>query len=120
MTIKKPTKLGPAGARLWDDVADENELRPDEQRVLEDAAREADIISLLEDAMRGEVSKGKLLVKGSMGQDAINPLVSELRQHRATLAQLLRQLKLGDGETSAEISHKARAAVNARWARRTA
>jgi hypothetical protein len=63
-----------------------------------------------------------LLVRGSQGQDVINPLISELRQHRATLASLLRQLKLPDESTRlAEArSTSARAAANARWSRRGA
>jgi hypothetical protein len=51
----------------------------------------------------------------------INPLISELRQHRSTLASLLRQLKLPDESVSAEArSTAARAAANARWSRRGA
>jgi hypothetical protein len=61
-------------------------------------------------------------VRGSQGQDVINPLISELRQHRSTLAALLRQLKLPDDSASAAEarSTSARAAANARWSRRGA
>lgn len=117
MTIKTPAGLHAEGKQLWTGVTDENELRPDELRVLEDACREADIIALMENE-RGKASF-KLIVKGSMGQDVINPLISELRQHRATLAGLLRQLKLSDGESGEAISNNARRAAQARWARRT-
>jgi hypothetical protein len=36
------------------------------------------------------------MVRGSQGQKVINPLISELRQYRASRAALLRQLKLPD------------------------
>jgi hypothetical protein len=69
--------------------------------------------------------KGKsLLSVGSQGQPVINPMVPELRQHRATLASLMRQLKLpedGDEEKAAgDRSSAARAAAQSRWARRGA
>ena len=117
--IKAPSGLNAAGKKLWADIADSYELRSDEQRVLEDAAREADLIALME---RDRSKPGfRLLVKGSMGQDVINPLISELRQHRATLAALLRQLKLPDEDASAQPrSTSARAAADARWSRRGA
>jgi hypothetical protein len=118
MPLKKPTGLGPDGADLWKQVTDDHELRPDEMRVLEDAAREADIIALME-TERCKPSFS-LVVRGSMGQDVINPLISELRQHRSTLAALLRQLKLTDESGVSTRSAGARAAANARWARRGA
>lgn len=120
MTRKTPPKgIGAAGKALWDDVTGSYELRADEKRVLEDACRERDLIKRLEDALAG----AELVVRGSMGQDVINPLVSELRQHRATCAALLRQLKLPDSDGSDQggaLSAKNRAAAQARWARRGA
>lgn len=116
-----PAGLQAAGKKLWGDVASKWELRPDELRVLEDAAREADLVGLME---RERSKPGfKLIVRGSQGQDVINPLISELRQHRATLAALLRQLKLPDENpavAAGERSASARAAANARWSRRGA
>jgi hypothetical protein len=54
--------------------------------------------------------------KGSMGQQVINPLISELRQHRATLASLLGRLNLPDEATdSVPRSVQARDAAHARW-----
>jgi hypothetical protein len=112
-----PSGLGDAGQRLWSEIGKNFGLRADEARVLEDAAREADLIALLDAGMVG----APLLVRGSQGQDVINPLVSELRQHRATLASLLRQLKLPDEAADATSrSNSARAAANARWSRRGA
>lgn len=113
MATKAPTKLGPAGGKLWRSITGSYELRPDELRVLEDACREADLIDRLEDAL----STAELIVHGSQGQPVSNPLVQEVRQHRATFAALLGRLKLPDEEAQASRSASARAAANARWRR---
>jgi hypothetical protein len=96
------------------------EFRPDELRILEDCCAEIDLIDDLASRQRG----AERVVKGSMGQPVINPLISELRQHRATLATLLGKLQLPDddaGSVSDSVpgsrvrSTAARHAANARW-----
>lgn len=115
--IPAPKNLTVAGRRVWRAITDKYDLRADELRVLEDACREADLIDVLSAAAKG----AKLLLHGSQGQPVINPLISELRQHRATLAGLLRQLRLPDTtDTPQTRSEQARAAVNTRWAKRGA
>lgn len=110
----EPAHLAAKGRELWGQVADCYQLRPDELRVLEDACREADLVERLEVELRD----APLMVKGSMGQMVASPLVSELRQHRATLNTLLKALKLPDEAPEAtDGSGKARAAARARWAR---
>lgn len=114
---KAPAGIGSAGKSLWTAIEDNYELRADELRVLEDACREADLI----DALSTEADGADMVVRGSQGQPVINPLISELRQHRSTLAGLLRQLKLPDEGASAEDrSTAARAAANSRWSKRGA
>lgn len=118
---KPPTKLGKSGLSLWSAISGKYELRADEERVLVDACREADLVDMLSD----ELDAGDLMVAGSMGQPVVNPLVAEIRQHRTTLAALLRGLKLpDDGDASSEVggglSAKNREAANARWSRRGA
>lgn len=118
---KPPTKLGKSGLSLWNAISGKYELRADEERVLVDACREADLVDLLSK----ELDDGDLMVAGSMGQPVVNPLVAEIRQHRTTLAALLRGLKLpDDGDASSEVggglSAKNREAANARWSRRGA
>jgi hypothetical protein len=113
-----PKGLRPGGRKLWTDIVGQWDLRPDELRVLREAAREVDLIDALELAL----SKDAIMIAGSMGQRVVNPLITELRQHRGTLAALLRQLKLpdadgGEGEKEAR-STAARAAANARWSTR--
>lgn len=121
MASKKPAPpsgLKPGGRKMWNDIVGKWVLRPDELRVLREAAREVDLIDALELAL----GKDALMIPGSMGQMVVHPIVTELRQHRATLAALLRQLKLPDadgGEAEKENrSTAARAAANARWATR--
>lgn len=119
----KPADLSKAGAKLWREIVTTGayDLRPDELRILEDACREADLIDEMEAARRDL----PYMVKGSQGQDVINPIISELRQHRATLTSMLAKLKLpDDAEADAgERDHDPRAtnarnAANARWAKR--
>ncbi|WP_413800103.1 hypothetical protein [Streptomyces iranensis] len=113
---RPPGKLGAAGRRLWREVVERYELRPDEARILGDACREADIVERLE----AELADAPLMVKGSMGQLVASPLVSEVRQHRSVLAALLKSLKLPDAPADAQrkqnaVSEQARAAARARW-----
>jgi hypothetical protein len=113
---KTPHRLSAQGQALWDSIIPAYELRPDEVRILTDACREADIIERLED----ELVEADLMVKGSMGQLVASPLVSEVRQHRTTLAGLLSKLKIPDTASGAArkravTSEKAVAAARARW-----
>lgn len=113
---RKPSNLGAKGARFWDDIAGTYIMRPDELRTLEDTCREIDLIERLEVELR----TADLMVKGSMGQMVSSPLVSELRQHRATLNTLMKSLKLPDevaGDSAGDASSAARKAATARWQR---
>lgn len=112
MNEAPPPKLGAKGLALWRQVVDVYDLRPDELSTLESACREASLVARLDE----ELSAADLVVTGSMGQQVVNPLVSEIRQHRSTLNALLKSLKLPDDVASGgERSAAARDAVNARW-----
>jgi hypothetical protein len=114
MNVNRPERLADKGGALWDSIAGTYALRPDEIRVLEDACREADLIQRLED----QLVDADLMVKGSMGQLVSSPLVSEVRQHRATLKALLGSLKLPDeAPVEDSASSAARKAATARWSR---
>lgn len=118
---KMPAGLGAEGNGLWSSIADVHELAPDAVRILADACGEADLVALMESARGSDTFQ--LIVRGSQGQDVINPLISELRQHRATLASLLKALKLPMSSSDAqrlekETSEQARSAARARWDRR--
>jgi uncharacterized caspase-like protein len=113
-----PQNLGREGKALWSQITKAYDLRPDEVRILVDACREADLI----ERMQGEVADGALTARGSQGQPVPAPMVSEIRQHRNTLAALLKSLKLPDSDEQSkqraeETSQKAREAARARWDR---
>ena len=119
MTPKIPPRLSEGGRTLWRGVTKSHPLRADELRILEDACREVDLI----DDLQAALVDAPKTVKGSMGQMVIHPLISELRQHRATLATLLRGLSLADSDTSADdatrsASESAMALARARWDRK--
>ena len=107
----KPADLGERGQALWDSVTSSYSLRPDELAILADAAHECDII----EELKAEFDKVSLITTGSMGQDVAAPHVSEIRQHRSTLKQLLSQLKLPDESGAEGRSAAGRALVNQRW-----
>jgi hypothetical protein len=113
--VTAPTKLGKNSRKLWNETTEKYDLRPDELRVLEDACRQMDLVDRLEDALVG----ASLIVEGSQRQPVANPLVTEIRQHRATLQRLLGALKLPDedGRATKSRSESAREAANARWRR---
>jgi hypothetical protein len=110
--IVVPPELGEAGADFYRSVVQQYELRVDEKRLLLDICGEIDLVNVL----AAEQRQSDLMVKGSMGQLVASPLVTELRQHRATLASLVRQLKLPDESASASSSAGAALAAK-RWGR---
>lgn len=68
--------------------------RPDEQEMVEEAARLLDLVDELAAAVAGSGFIGK----GSMGQPVVNPLLTALQAARAELRQVLRQLRLPEPE----------------------
>jgi hypothetical protein len=115
-----PKGLAEGGLILWRAIVRTGELRADHRRILQDACFECDLIDDLEHSLIGEPRT----VLGSQHQMVIHPLISELRQHRATLSTLLRALDLPKVDSSgAEMAHDAREAAislaRARWAQKT-
>lgn len=113
-----PKEFDTLGQEFWDEITSEYALRTDEKRLLKDACHEIDLIERLE----SRLAHAHLLVKGSRQQVRLNAVVSEIRQHRLTLAALFRQLKLDEveqGSSSSETrTQKARRAATARWERK--
>lgn len=115
--MRAPSGMGERSLRLWHAVADKYELRPDEYRLLEDVCRQAAIVDRLERELVG----APMIMRGSMGQAVANPLLTEIRQHRASVASLFRQLGLPDDEVEAagvvDVSRsvQAREAAKSRW-----
>ena len=99
--------------RLRKEVMDEWDLSPVEVRILDDMCHEAELIS----RMAKELDGGDLLTAGSTGQMRPNPLLAEIRQHRAVMASLAKALRLQDDTDEARLArseHAAKAAAG-RW-----
>lgn len=113
MKVSAPRGLATKGKRVWKEITADYELRTDELDILEDICRESDLIDRLEKDLEG----ADLMVTGSQGQDVANPLVSEIRQHRATKKSLWASLKLPDDVNVTSIAgNQHRDAANSRWA----
>lgn len=110
-----PRGLKAAGRKLWRDVTGKFELDVDEERLLEQACRELDLIARLDAAIDGD--EFELTVEGSMGQQVTNPLLTEVRQHRNTFASLVGKLSLPSEDGAASASSSARALAQKRWKR---
>lgn len=124
---QSPEPLGEWGQKLWDEVTEEYELRPDELRILASACRMSDHIKRIE----AELQNAPLIVQGSMKQPVAQPLLAELRQYRTAQSSLFKQLKLLDLDDEDEHqdepttkregpmsrSESARIAANTRWAK---
>lgn len=116
---QRPYGLDETGRSLWDAIALNYALRPDELHMLEQACREADIIAHLQESL----IDAPVRTRGSQGQEVADPILTEIRQHRATQATLLKALKLPDapgafggaGRDRAKVSESARKAARARW-----
>lgn len=65
-------------------------LRPDEQVILEEAGRTADLIGRLEEV----IAEGPMMTTGSVGQLVPHPLLAEVRLQRASLDRLLCSMQL--------------------------
>ena len=85
MPESTPEDLGPSGLRLWKSIADPYELEEHEERLLLEAARTADLLDLLQQAINGE----GVTLAGKM-----HPAVAELRMQRAQLSRLIASLRI--------------------------
>ena len=111
MADHAPKGLGKRGKDTWKNITSKYVLRTDELDILEDICREIDMVDRLE----SEMLDAPLMVTGSQGQDVANPLIGELRQHRATKKSLWAQLKLPDDNVTS-IGNQQRDAAQTRWA----
>jgi hypothetical protein len=101
MTAKKkpdpadgiPAGLGDKGTELWLRLTAEYsfEVAPEKALLLEAAARTADVVDRLQQAVD---SAADLRVRGSQGQPVALPELTELRQYRGQLATLVKALQL--------------------------
>jgi hypothetical protein len=124
--MRAPNGLKAGGKRLWTQIAEEFDLEetPEVALLLEQACRTRDLVDRLQALVDAAPS---LQIAGSRGQPAPLPELTELRQYRAQLAALIKQLDLQDDEEVVVIrderqkmtrSEAGKVAAMARWNRR--
>lgn len=109
----EPPGLSPRASAFFERVTGAYELGDDELEVLIEAVRMMSEIDALADALE----RDGITVAGSKGQTRVHPAVGEIRQHRMSLARLLKQLDLPaeDEQPESWRTRDARHAANARW-----
>ena len=116
-TPTTPKGTGPEGRRwLRALTAGGWEFRPDELRLVPEAARLLDELAL----MNARITTDGLMVEGSTGQLRAHPLLAEVRGSRQVLVRIISQLGLPDDEqetTRTPNQVRASKAAQARWAR---
>lgn len=116
-----PSGISARAKRVWTSVLDEYELREDERAILTDYVQELTIC----DHLQSELEGADTLMRASHGGIQVNPIYSELRQHRSSAMQLWKSLKLpdhpGDEEDEPDNvrpmtrSESGKKAAQARW-----
>ena len=93
---RMPRGLGTEGQKPWKSVISEFDLaaEPHKLRILFDACTTAEVVKRLDDAGRN----APLTVKGSAGQQVINPLIAQAQVAKGQLAQLLGRLNFAPPE----------------------
>ena len=89
-TNRMPVGLATHGKALWKAVTDSFELDPLELEALEHAARQSDLVALLDAQLAAE----GISSVGSSGQPRMNGLVAELRQARLAIGKLMTSIRL--------------------------
>lgn len=119
-TKAPPKGLGASGKAFWNQLHAElpEGFRFDGRELfhLEAACQLWDTL----DALRQAIEKQGVSVKGSQGQDTVNPALSEARLTRLAMAQHLNRIELPDedGVPESPRSKQARRAAQVRWTRK--
>lgn len=116
--MDKPTDLGTAGQKLWDEMhaalAEGVAFDEKDYALLKLACQQQDDIVRLTEALAGAT----VLTEGASGQQRLNALFAEVRQARLALARLLKHLDVGPAAKQMTPSEAARHAARARWGAR--
>ena|SRR5690606_32405365 len=109
--------------RVWRSVLADYDLRGDEIELLRHLVGEITLVETLEKAWK---TAPEPLVRGSHGGTVANPILAEIRQHRAAVVALWKALRLPDvdeepadqtGHRPMSRSEAGRKAALARWRR---
>lgn len=111
-----PNRLAPSGlisraGEFWERIQAEFEPSDAETELLVEVVQTITEI----DSLKAALTADGVSVQGSMGQKRVHPAVNEIRQHRMSLARLLKQLDLSEEEPETEATKAARRAAQARW-----
>ena len=113
-----PAGLGPRAARLWRDVVQAYELRPDEVRILEDIVREVDervCHGVRREVGRGELGgRGVVVAPGRLRQQVLERAARALRRGEDTGGRAL-----GSGDDRRRDGLAARGGVELAYGSRT-
>lgn len=112
-TPSPPRDLGPRGRALWRKAVGEFQFHAVERELLRQLATTVDEITALEKAL---AQQGPT-VKGSRGQQVLNPCYGQLVSHRKLADQLVTALALPvqDEVVGRRRSAQAKQAVQTRW-----
>lgn len=112
-----PGDLGPIGRKLWNSVVAVYDLAPAEVETLRQAARTCDLIW----ALSGELLDQPAMIRGSVGQMKLNPIVAAVADQRRLLDGLLRSMNLPmpEEDEGRRRSAQQQVAAQARWRQET-
>lgn len=109
-----PSGLSPRAVTLWSSCVSDFDLSDFEQELLAEVVHTMTEI----DALREALAADGVTVAGSRGQARVHPAVNEIRQHRMSLARLLKAIdlpSLDDEEPESWTTRNAREAARSRW-----
>lgn len=114
MKPNAPDFLNIEGKRIWSQIVDIYDLRPDELLTLEDICAASDLIL---DLRTEWITLGRpTMTTGSMGQEVEHPLIGSIDKAQKARNALWRQLKLPDLDEPAVPVNQQRDAANTKWA----
>lgn len=114
MKPNAPDFLDIEGKRIWSQIVDIYDLRPDELLTLEDICAASDLIL---DLRTKWIALGRpTMTTGSMGQEVEHPLIGSIDKAQKARNALWRQLKLPDLDEPAAPVNQQRDAANTKWA----
>ena len=110
----KPSNLGDAGARLWDEMTPGLRFDSRELEHLALACHQADHLADLEAVVASE----GVTSTGSTGQPVVHPAVVEARHARIAISRLLGEIFIPSAAGGKASQRRAKKAADSRWRQR--